>query len=74
MEMDYTLSMTFLTELGIKASLSISGVKSTITESQVNALMDTIILKNVFQTTTGGFAKKSDAKLTAKNVTDYSIA
>lgn len=74
MEMEYTLSMAFLTETGTKASLSISGVKSTITEAEVNTLMDTIISKDVFQTNAGAFVKKSDAKLTAKNVTDYSIA
>ncbi|WP_079441544.1 DUF2922 domain-containing protein [Clostridium chromiireducens] len=72
--MEYTLSMTFLTEAGTKASLSISGVKSTVTEAEVNALMDTIISKNVFKTNAGAFVKKADAKLTAKNVTDYSIA
>jgi len=37
MKMEYTLSMTFLTELGIKTSLSISGVNSTITETQAKS-------------------------------------
>lgn len=72
--MEYTLSMTFLTDAGTKASLSISGVKNTITETEVNSLMDTIISKDVFETNAGSFVKKSDAKLTAKNVTDYKIA
>jgi hypothetical protein len=72
--MEYTLSMTFLTTAGTKASLSISGVKATITEAEVNALMDTIISKDVFKTNGGSFVKKSDAKLTAKNVADYNIA
>jgi hypothetical protein len=36
--------------------------------------MDTIISKDVFKTNAGGFVKQSDAKLTAKNVTDYTIA
>jgi len=74
MEMEYSLSMSFLTEAGTNASLSISGVKSTITEAQVNSLMDTIISKNIFKTNAGAFVKKSDAKLTAKNVTDYTVA
>lgn len=72
--MEYTLSMTFLTAAGTKAALSISGVKAAITEAEVNALMDTIISKDIFKTNAGGFVKKSDAKLTAKNVTDYTIA
>lgn len=74
MEMEYTLSMTFLTEAGTKASLSVSGVKSNLTETEVNSLMDTIVSKDVFKTNAGAFVKKSDAKLTAKNVTDYTIA
>ena len=74
MEMEYTLSMTFLTEAGTKASLSVSGVKSNLTETEVNSLMDTIVSKDVFKTNAGAFVKKSDAKLTAKNVTDYTVA
>ncbi|WP_297430866.1 DUF2922 domain-containing protein, partial [Clostridium sp.] len=41
--MEYSLSMTFLTEFGLKSSLSISGVKPTVTKEQANALMDIII-------------------------------
>ena len=43
--MEYILSMAFLTEQGSKLTLSISGVKSTITQAQINALMDIIIAK-----------------------------
>ena len=55
--MEYSLSMTFLTELGLKSSLSISGVKPTITKDEANALMDTIIAKNIFKTNSGDLAK-----------------
>ena len=65
--MEYTLSMTFLTDLGVKSTLSVSGVKTTITEAQANALMDTIIAKNIFLTTTGALAKKESSQLTEKN-------
>ena len=46
--MEFVLSMVFLTERGAKSTLSIAGVKSTLTEAQANALMDTIIAKNIF--------------------------
>ena len=72
--MEYTLSMTFLTDLGVKSTLSVSGVKTTITEAQANALMDTIIAKNIFLTTTGALAKKESAQLSEKKITKYDIA
>jgi len=74
MDMEYSLSMTFLTAAGTKSALSINGVKATITEAEVNSLMDTIILKDIFETNAGAFVKKADAKLTAKNVKDYTVA
>ena len=72
--MEYTLSMTFLTALGIKSTLSISGVKATITENEANALMDLIIAKNIFVTTIGALAKKESSQLTEKKITKYSVA
>ena len=44
------LSMTFLSEFFLKSSLNISGVKPTITKDKANALMATIITKNIFCT------------------------
>lgn len=71
--MEYVLSMVFLTELGIKSNFSISGVKPDLTQAQVNALMDTIISKNIFFTTTGALVKKSGANFTQKTVTKIEI-
>ena len=72
--MEYVLSMTFLTELGIKSTLSINGVKPTITQVQANALMDTIIAKNVFLTASGALSKKESAQLTERKITKYEVA
>ena len=72
--MEYTLSMTFLTDLGVKSTLSVSGVKTTITEAQANALMDKIIEKNIFLTTTGALAKKESAHLSERKITKYEVA
>ncbi|HEX9027255.1 MAG TPA: DUF2922 domain-containing protein [Clostridium sp.] len=72
--MEYVLSMTFLTELGIKSTLSINGVKPTITQVQANALMDTIISKNVFLTASGALSKKESAQLTERKITKYEVA
>ncbi|AVK49447.1 hypothetical protein AXY43_16480 [Clostridium sp. MF28] len=72
--MEYTLAMTFLTEAGLKTTLSVSGVKSTLTKDEVNALMETIISKNIFKTNSGDLVKKSGAQLTQRQVTKFEVA
>ncbi|MDR3597039.1 DUF2922 domain-containing protein [Clostridium sp.] len=72
--MEYTLSMTFLTENGEKSNLSVSGVKTDLTQDQINALMNTIIAKNVFKTNSGSLVKKSSAQVTQRKVTKFEIA
>jgi hypothetical protein len=72
--MEYTLSMTFLTAAGEKSTLSISGVKSTLTKDEVNTLMDIVIAKNIFNTNSGDLTAKSGAQLTQRQVTKYEVA
>ena len=72
--MEYVLQMVFLTEKGAKSTLSITGIKSSITEAESNALMDTIIAKNIFLTTTGALTKKESAQLTERKITKYTVA
>ena len=72
--MEYTLAMTFLTAAGEKSTLSISGVKPTLTKDEVNTLMDNIIAKNIFKTNSGDLVKKSGAQLTQRQVTKYEVA
>ena len=72
--MEYTLAMTFLTTAGEKSTLSVSGVRSTLTKDEVNALMDTVIAKNIFETNSGDLVKKSGAQLTQRQVTKYELA
>ena len=72
--MEYTLAMTFLTDAGLKTTLSVSGVKSALTKDEVNALMDTVISKNIFETNSGDLVKKSGAQLTQRQVTKFDVA
>ncbi|GEP66383.1 MULTISPECIES: DUF2922 domain-containing protein [Clostridium] len=72
--MEYSLSMTFLTVAGEKSTLSVSGVKPTLTKDEVNALMDTVISKNVFKTDSGDLVKKSGAQVTQRQVTKFEVA
>ena len=72
--MEYTLSMVFNTEMGTTSTLSISGVKTTITQAEVDTLMDTIIAKNIFLPSSGALVSKASAQLVAKTVTKYDLA
>jgi hypothetical protein len=72
--MEYVLSMVFLTDKGLKSTISINGVKSGITQTQANALMDTIISKNIFLPTSGAFIKKDSAQLTERKTTKFEVA
>ena len=72
--MEYTLSIVFNTEFGLKTTLSISGVKPTITQAEVDTLMDTVIAKNVFVTNSGALVSKGSAQLVAKTITKYDVA
>jgi hypothetical protein len=71
--MEYVLSLNFVCANGQKTSLSIEGVKPTITETQAIALMDTIIAKNIFLTKNGALTGKSGASLTQRQVTKLDI-
>jgi len=71
--MEYILAMSFLTENGLKSAFSINGVKPDITATEVNSLMDLIILKNIFLASSGALVKKAGAQLTQRNVTKYDL-
>ena len=72
--MEYTLSMVFNTEAGLKVTFSINDVKPDITEVQANALMDTIIAKDVFLPSSGALKSKVSSQMVARNVTKFEVA
>ena len=72
--MEYILTLTFNTEASKKASLTINGVKEDITSEQANALMDTIISNDIFNTKSGGYVSKVEAKLTERKITTFEAA
>ncbi len=72
--MEYILTLTFNTEAGKKASLTITDVKETITSDEANALMDTIISNDIFNTKSGGYVSKVEAKLTERKITTFEAA
>ena len=72
--MEYTLSMVFGTELGLKTTLSINDVKSDITKDEVDALMDTIITNNVFKVESGTLISKASAQLVSRKVDKFEVS
>lgn len=71
--MEYILTLTFLTEAGSKSSLTISGVKSSISSEAANELMDTILSNDIFTSKAGAFISKVEAKLTERKITKYTV-
>lgn len=71
--MEYTLNMVFNTAQGKKVTFSINDVKSTLTEAQAIAVMDNILAKNIFTTSSGDFVSKDSASIVAKTVTKLTV-
>lgn len=71
--MEYTLTMTFLTETGEKSNISISDVKAGITNDEAVALMDSLIENNIFENSKGRLVSKYSAQVTERQVTKFTI-
>ena len=66
--MEYTLSMSFLTESGDKKSISITDAKENLNGADVSALMDLIIKSDIFETSKGSLVSKDSAQVVEKAV------
>lgn len=71
--MDYSLTMTFINTSGDKTSLTISGVKDTLTKEDVTTLMDTIIENDIFVSNGASLVSKYGAQLTQRQTTKFDI-
>lgn len=68
-----SLALTFVCENTKKSTISIDGVKTDLTDEQVQTLMDTIVEKSIFSSKNGAFVSKDSAKLIKKETTEYSL-
>ena len=71
--MEYSLQMVFLCESGEKSSITISEVKPGLTNTDVIALMDTIIASNIFETSKGALISKYSAQVVQREVTKWDL-
>ncbi|MCB2361970.1 DUF2922 domain-containing protein (plasmid) [Clostridium estertheticum] len=74
------LVMRFLTTIeGKYFTLTVDDIKAddkgpTITEAEVNALMDLVIAKNIFLSTSGDLTGKKDAKIVTTDTNTIKVA
>lgn len=65
-----TLRMTFRSQGGTSMSISLDNPRTDVTAAEIEAVMDTIIAKNIFNTTGGDLASKYDVKIIDKTTND----
>ena len=77
----HKLAMRFLTSTeGKYFTLTVDDIKadgdgvSTVTEAEVNALMDLVIAKNIFVSANGNLVGKKDAKIIATDTSIVEVA
>ncbi len=77
----HKLVMRFLTATeGKYFTLTVDDIKSdendepTVTEAQVNALMDLVIAKNIFASANGNLTGKKDAKIVTTDTSSVDVA
>jgi len=62
------LVMSFMNEEGKKASVTLNGVREDVTDAEVSTVMDTIVGKNIFQSSGGDLKVKDSAQLVERTV------
>ena len=67
------LVMSFLNETGKKVSISLNSVKATVTEVEVAAAMDVMILNKVFNITGGDLLTKDSAQVIDKTTEELAV-
>ena len=65
-----TLRMVFRSQGGNSMTISLDNPRSDVTAAEIEAAMDTIISKNIFNTTGGDLASKYDIKIVDKTTND----
>lgn len=74
--MEYTLNLVFATSGGKNVTFSITDVKSDLKtiEAEADALMDSMIAKNIFTTSSGDLISKVSASLVERKATKLTLA
>ncbi|KYH29661.1 MULTISPECIES: DUF2922 domain-containing protein [Clostridium] len=71
--MSKTLVMNFLTDQGKKSSIRFKEIKDNVDDSVVSGVMDTIIEKNIFITSSGELKVKDSAQIIDTTIEELNI-
>lgn len=74
MAVERTLVMEFKTEGEKTQRIRVSGAREDLTPAQVNSVMDSIVTKNIFLTSSGDITDKASAYLIAREVTEIPLS
>ena len=73
MNTEVKLLMTFMTQFGRKVSLFVTDPREDITESEIKAVMDLIIEKNIFAPSGEDIVTAKDAKIVQTETTEFDL-
>ncbi|MCY8231113.1 DUF2922 domain-containing protein [Priestia endophytica] len=71
--MEKTLSMQFLDESGKSVSISLQHPRENVTEAEIKAVMEELILQNIFSSQGGGFKEVKGAQIVSREVTELIV-
>ncbi len=71
--MERTLEMTFGTSQNQKQRLRVYDAKSTLTAAEINTAMDTIINRNIIETSAGVLTSKIGARIITTDSTEIDL-
>lgn len=73
METEVKLLMTFMTEFDRKVSLFVTDPREDITESEIKAVMDLIVEKNIFAPNGEDIVSAKEAKIVQTETTEFDL-
>ena len=73
MNTEVKLLMTFMTQFGRKVSLFVTDPREDITESEIKAVMDLIIEKNIFAPSGEDIVTAKDAKVVQTEAAEFDL-
>lgn len=68
-----TLALIFMTSGGKKATLTVRNIRDNITANEIKAVMDLIIEKDLFFSSTGALISKDSAQIIDKSVVEFDL-
>ncbi len=71
--MSVNLQLIFRTAGGSRKTISVEDPKGDLSDAQVQAAMDTILAKNIFQTAGGDLVAAIDARKVTTQIDDFTI-